>query len=502
MILMGKYYQKFLEKKIDLSPLGVEHREDNSPYFCTPKGAGIIGWAGVDGIHYCFIRGFGEMVFAVSPMEIAPNYVRPLARSFEDFLRLLLSCKNAGFLEQVWQWSPEEFSKMPESSIPNQAASDTLDEIRDRMCLTPMEHPWEYMRELQDSFPYSKIKYTEEFYDPEMNENAPSPEWKVYYNGTIYGHSGRDKAGTEIPVNREFQFGGRTFLVPAVYSCAKGLVVDFCMQVDAQDCHRFIERWNAEFEGRDGEDLNHRDRLLLEMKNPLQFGFTPEVTLNGKILKRKSGSGICFIPGDPSEPETRFIAEHYHLDLGFAWSFTRACFPWQSTRRPEIKTLKLKMIQEPVRVPGAVFEVSAPGQQIELNIPGHPLNLTVEELSHQVLDTAMMAPEDMEYPCYYSTLTYRVNPAPETDTFYIQDLAECDQPRPKQKGTVQSSSCEAAAIAIIGGADGPTAILVGNPETENTLAACSAPHFEPAEKIQWYPVLRVTEYSPMEIKLI
>lgn len=29
----------------------------------------LIGWAGVDGIHFCMIRGFGEMVFAVSPIR-------------------------------------------------------------------------------------------------------------------------------------------------------------------------------------------------------------------------------------------------------------------------------------------------------------------------------------------------------------------------------------------------------------------------------------------------
>ena len=274
------------------------------------------------------------------------------------------------------------------------------------------------------------------------------------------------------------------------------------MRVDAGECHQFIDQWNAQFEGCDEDNLNHRDRLLLEMKNPLQFGFSPEMTVNGKVLKRKTGSGICFIPGDPSESETRFIAEHYHLDLSFAWSFTRACFPWKSTHQPEIKSLKLTMIQEPVKVPGAVFEVSAPGQQINLNIPGHPFTLTVEKQSNEVLDAAMMSTENMEYPTCYSMLTYTLTPTPEPGTLYIQDLAECDQPRPKKNETTQCGSCEAAAIAIIGGADGPAAIIVGAPETKKTLAACSAPHFEPAEKIQWYPVLRVTEYSPMEIKLL
>lgn len=36
---MDRTFQKFLQSKIDLSSVGVEFREDNAPYFCTPKGA-------------------------------------------------------------------------------------------------------------------------------------------------------------------------------------------------------------------------------------------------------------------------------------------------------------------------------------------------------------------------------------------------------------------------------------------------------------------------------
>ena len=46
-IIMDRTFQKFLQSKIDLSSVGVEFREDNAPYFCTPKGASIFGWAGV-----------------------------------------------------------------------------------------------------------------------------------------------------------------------------------------------------------------------------------------------------------------------------------------------------------------------------------------------------------------------------------------------------------------------------------------------------------------------
>ncbi len=50
------------------------------------KGAEVIGWAGVDGIHCCFVKGFGEMVFAVNPSNLPGDHVHPLARSFEDFV--------------------------------------------------------------------------------------------------------------------------------------------------------------------------------------------------------------------------------------------------------------------------------------------------------------------------------------------------------------------------------------------------------------------------------
>ena len=76
-------YGRFRRLKLDPAVLGMEHRAENEAYFCTPVGAAIIGWAGVDGIHYCFIRRFGEMVFAVDPMNDPGNHVYPLARNFE-----------------------------------------------------------------------------------------------------------------------------------------------------------------------------------------------------------------------------------------------------------------------------------------------------------------------------------------------------------------------------------------------------------------------------------
>ena len=101
-------YQKFKKLNIRHSAIGLEQSDTDVTYYCTPRDAAIIGWAGVDGIHYCTIPEFGEMIFAVSPMNFG-DCVHPIAHSFEDLLRLLLSCGSMDALEQCYAWDEEQF---------------------------------------------------------------------------------------------------------------------------------------------------------------------------------------------------------------------------------------------------------------------------------------------------------------------------------------------------------------------------------------------------------
>ena len=95
---MENIFDKFKKLNLDTSPIGlsIELRE---PFFCTPIGAQIIGWD--NGIHYCFIKGFKEIVFCVNPETCCNYYVYPLAKDFTDFLRLLLSLKTTNAIQQV-----------------------------------------------------------------------------------------------------------------------------------------------------------------------------------------------------------------------------------------------------------------------------------------------------------------------------------------------------------------------------------------------------------------
>lgn len=50
------------ERNIDLAPLGLLPADDSDRYFCTPVDAELIFRTGVDGVHYCRVKGFGETV--------------------------------------------------------------------------------------------------------------------------------------------------------------------------------------------------------------------------------------------------------------------------------------------------------------------------------------------------------------------------------------------------------------------------------------------------------
>lgn len=60
-------YLKFLKYGIDLAPLGLERSTGDETYFCTPKGAKVIGWAGADGIHFALFAALARWCLPSAP---------------------------------------------------------------------------------------------------------------------------------------------------------------------------------------------------------------------------------------------------------------------------------------------------------------------------------------------------------------------------------------------------------------------------------------------------
>lgn len=174
-------YEKFSQLNIDGKLIGLEKRNMCEEYFCTPKNAMIVGWE--NSIHYCFIRGYRDMVFAVNPETCVNQYVYPLAMNFKDFLCLILACGSTTAVEQIIGWSKEQFEAFLVSNdnavLPEQ--KNILDRIKAEVKLTPMENPYEYVKAVQEQYDDSKIKFTNDYYDTLGLERPDGSENDVQY---------------------------------------------------------------------------------------------------------------------------------------------------------------------------------------------------------------------------------------------------------------------------------------------------------------------------------
>lgn len=168
---MNNAYEKFKVLNIDTSAIGLS--SENSPqYFCTPINSTIIGCD--NSIHYIFIDGFGETVFAVNPETCCDFYVYPLAHNFSDFLSLILATKGTNTLQQIIQWDKSQYTSFINAPDEIEYASRKDVQIAltaiQSLGIRPMIQPFEYVKAIQKKFDYSKIPFNDDFYDITGNE--------------------------------------------------------------------------------------------------------------------------------------------------------------------------------------------------------------------------------------------------------------------------------------------------------------------------------------------
>ncbi len=161
-------FERYEQLNINTSLIGLE-KTNSSGYFCDPIGARIFAGLGVDGVHFCFIDGFKEMVFSIDPFAYDNQSVNPLAYTFEDFLGLVLSCKNSNLPELIYNLSREEFDNQLKKALNDpfekEETEAVLAIIQAELKITPIVEPYDYVRKVQASFDYSKIKFSDEYYE-------------------------------------------------------------------------------------------------------------------------------------------------------------------------------------------------------------------------------------------------------------------------------------------------------------------------------------------------
>ena len=478
---MSSDYDKFRASGIDLGALGAA--PGGEAYFCTPRGAQIIGSEGADGVHYCFAPGYGDTVFAVSPGNAEPDYVRAVARSFTDFLRLLLACGHSAAVEQCGRMTREGFSAYLAGNAPSAEAREIMDAVSEIFGLSPMEDPWGYIHELQSGFDYGGIHYTDPGLMADMAiEAEPEREWAVYYSGGLWG-GGEDggRPGAEISLRREFAAFGSRWTALSAYACEEGLVLDVAREVEPMSLRAFMERHGLGFGG-SGREPDRAERLRMEAENPMELEVRASVAVNGRELRESGGSGTAWLPlaGAENGAEARRFVERYGLDADYCQDIRRLRFDWDGPR--EIESLTLRLAPEPVRLPGAPFRARAGG---EIGLI-HPL--TGAQYTLRVNSVKAEEGEELEYnghifPNKRIRMEYETIPgAPGLD---IEDCRPGDPPR--RTGGGDGAVC------------GASAMLSGG---EGERCALSSAYFELPEDIVWLPVWRVERGAEAEFKLV
>ena len=502
--------KSFKKTKIDLSLLGFDINGDFELYYCTPKKAQIIASSGVDGIHYCTIPQFGEIIFAVSPMNFG-DCVHPIARCFEDLLCLLLHCGDIAALEQCYAWDEEQYKAFLIDNPVTEKQQAVLDEIKSKCYLEPICDSFEYVKELQAEFDLSQIPYTEDYFDPEMNAAAPEvpTEWAVYYDHGFWNRNAKGKPGEEIAINKTFSWGDEIWHIPAVYSCSKGLVVDFCVEIQPEKEKAFIDKWYPVIEN-DANIINDL-REQIEQENPMEVAFRPHLHVNGKEIIATHGTSISWIPenclpdGSIREIESKEVIKHYGLDESQGWVFYRWSCPWSTKRKPKIKSISVKLERELVTIQGVHFKNPSVGDVIAFVHPIHGTEhkLTVLGYEKQEFPRQGFQHEEYEFPTLHTAMTYTLEPELPGRNFQVRDCLQNEQAKRKPRNQFEpEANYDACAIAIIGGADGPTAVFVSAGHNLEQHCALSALRFEYADDIEWKIVFREKLMEDIETELL
>ena len=490
------YLNSYLRSKLDLSHIGFQRGEKWSNYFCTPVLSKVIGWAGVDGIHFCISKNFGEIVFAVSPANLPGEYVHPVARNFEDFLRLLLACYDTAAIEQCWFMDREVFEDFVSGNQPDDRTQKCLEEIRKKYKLMPMEDPFGYMHKLQDEFDYDSIVYPPEYYEiVEIPEARTAPEWKVTWDGDFFDEN-PDTVGAEpIVVDAWFHWAGIDWYVPEVYPFGRGVVMHLLGRIDPS---------LVPLEGYD-DFISPEAHEQLMAENPLNLHARHEVSINELAMRPTGSMSITWVPDQNWDVESKWFLEHYGLDLNYAWQIHKVKFFWPACGKMEIRNMSLTMKQHPVSISGTHFKTPDAGNCVVLTHPQTDKEyiLHIDEIKQETADFSRMHDQTMEYPNCLTQMVFRIEPELSRNQFRIVDCAQGDQPR-YRSDVKRENGCFAVSVGIIGGADGPTAMIVGQPMTGGArpYTAVSSMRFEHAKEIEWRIVFQEKPNEDYTVTLI
>ena len=71
---------------------------------------------------------------------------------------------------------------------------------------------------------------------------ASEDDWTVNFEGGFWGDFGW--GSQKVPVHQSFQYCDETCVVPYLYLCPEGVVIDYCVGIEPEMLDAFLKKWN------------------------------------------------------------------------------------------------------------------------------------------------------------------------------------------------------------------------------------------------------------------
>lgn len=467
-------YRKFRRSSLDMTPLGLITGPDESGSVYTPARARMVAWGRDGSFHFCQVEGFGDTVFAVDPSAPPGDCVHPVAKDLPDFIGLLITCADAGLIARAYQLSGYLFERQRGLIRRNARTNAVLRAVANNFHPPLIDDPYAYITGLQAGFAYETLPLRPDYF--EWCPIRPGMlRWDVGFGTGFADHCEKANAGQELRLNRSVFWADEQWMIPSVYLCDNGIVVDSYLEVSGEMMVKFQEKWSH----REGTQMSIEEQMRRKLDDPLGIEVRGSLTVNGKPAPVRKVMELRWDPTAENDWHARRTLEHYGLDRNKAYLIRREHF-LRRGKNPPIREMELTLQAAPVSVPGQRFIAPRAGESMTFSHPttGQLHTLKVIAQTREALDPNFLS----NHPCCYTRLSFSLEPQLEAELFSIVD---CDPGDPFE------SSPEAPMSALLGGKI-PAA---GH-------YALSSMRYTPADSITWRMVFRQKLRSDVTVRLL
>lgn len=451
-------YQKFINSCLDLTILGLQD-EPTAKNIQLPENSRVLGWLIGAPVCFCQLPERGDTVFAADPDAFPAEQLVPVAEDIPHFIGLLIRCPDAALIARAYQWSSLRLKKLIDSIELSMKAQSVIRALSNTYKPPVIENPVAMMAQLRSG----------------VCVTSQEDQWRVDFDKDFAHICDLGRSGRELSLNRKHTAFNHSWHVPSVYLCHDGIVVDAYLEISPDRLLNYQNKWKERSE----DSLSLADKLQRQLDDPMTAAVTGILTVNDKPLRCKRSFTAIWNPLSDNSAEVRCILNHYRLDFDQCYLFRRYCFA-RKGKYPQIRSMQLTLEPIPVMVPDRSFTVTENGTVFTFKHPSTGLEhrFTALSVSQEALNPNFLT----NHPCFYTKLSYMLEPSISPENFRIVDSEPGDQWEGYQ--------------------DEPAAVIYANRKPDRGCYALSSLHYEPKDHVRWRILVRRKLHPDIQLNLL